>query len=511
MILSKWKAPFCALLLALFCTNTAHAHVGNKDIYQTVDVGPYKLFITIRTPLVIPGVAIVEVRSSGAPIRSLTITPLPLTGEASKHPPTPEATKVSSSDPAFFTGSLWIMASGSWQVRFGIDGADGAATASVPLPAVATAVLRMQRPMGMLLSILGCILVLGVVGIVMAATREARLVPGAAPGPERRRRAVIAGAAALAICAIAVYLGGKWWNVSAADYRAEMHHNSQLRPALAGNHLALLIGDPDPAAEGGWKPVDNSDLLTDHGHLMHLYAIRWPQMDVVFHLHPVPNGESGFSDTLPAMPAGTYHLYADVVFRNGFPETETATLTIPKGMTGGPLGSEDASATPSPLTAGQLGPRYPLPDGYTMVWDKPESITANTPYNLVFHLLDPQGKPAAGMQPYLGMAGHAAFLKTDGTAFAHTHPDGSAAMPAVMLANESSRSPMNGMPMSGMAHAGATNMNSTGMDPMNAGTEPLSSTVAFPYGFPSAGTYRIFIQMKHAGTVETGVFDANVQ
>ena len=126
MILSKWKAPFCALLLALFCTNTAHAHVGNKDIYQTVDVGPYKLFITIRTPLVIPGVAIVEVRSSGAPIRSLTITPLPLTGEASKHPPTPEATKVSSSDPAFFTGSLWIMASGSWQVRFGIDGADGA-------------------------------------------------------------------------------------------------------------------------------------------------------------------------------------------------------------------------------------------------------------------------------------------------------------------------------------------------------------------------------------------------
>jgi hypothetical protein len=103
------------------------------------------------------------------------------------------------------------------------------------------------------------------------------------------------------------------------------------------------------------------------------------------------------------------------------------------------------------------------------------------------------------MQPYLGMAGHAAFMKTDGTAFAHTHPDGSAAMPAVMLANNSSALSMTGM--EGMADASAMNMSA----------EPVASTVAFPYGFPSAGAYRIFIQMKHGNTVETGVFDAKVQ
>jgi hypothetical protein len=131
-----------------------------------------------------------------------------------------------------------------------------------------------------------------------------------------------------------------------------------------------------------------------------------------------------------------------------------------------------------------------------MMWDKPATLSANTPYNLVFHLLDPHGRQAADMQPYLGMAGHAAFVKTDGTAFAHTHPDGSAAMPAVMMANESS-----GLSMSGMADASAMTMS----------TEPVTSTVAFPYGFPSAGTYRVFIQMKHGSTVETGVFDAKVQ
>jgi len=171
-------------------------------------------------------------------------------------------------------------------------------------------------------------------------------------------------------------------------------------------------------------------------------------------------------------------------------------------MTGAPLGSEDASAAPQPISAGPLGPSYRLPDGYSMEWEAPASLKANTPYNFVFRLLDPKGKPAVDMQPYLGMPGHAAFVKADGTAFAHTHPDGSAAMPAVMLASESSGIPMKGMDgMSEMSHSGAMDMSA----------EPVSSTVAFPYGFPSSGAYRVFIQMKHGSTVETGVFDANVQ
>jgi hypothetical protein len=502
MIVVRRKSWLCVIAVALSCARIAQAHIGNKDIYQTVSAGSYKLFVTVRTPLVIPGVAAIEVRSSGAPIRAITITPLPLTGEASKHPPTPDAMKPSSSDPDFFTGSLWIMASGSWQVRFNIDGAEGTAVASIPVPAVPTQFTRIQRPMAIVLSVLGCVLILGAVGIVMAAVRDARLIPGRSAEQSRPRRALAAGIAALFFCAAAVYLAGKWWKVEAADYRRGMHHNSALRTSLNGNLLDLSIGDSDPERSGEWKTVDNTQFLTDHGHLMHLYAIRWPQMDAVFHLHPVPNAESGFRETLPTMPPGTYHLYADVVFRNGFPETETASLSVPQGLSGAPLGAEDASATPPAISNGQLGLRYKLPDGYEMQWDRPTALTFNTPYNLVFHLFDPQGNPAKDMRPYLGMPGHAAFVKYDGTAFAHTHPDGSAAMPAVMLANESSGISTKAMnAMDGM----------TDTSSMNMGTEPLSSTVSFPYGFPSAGTYRVFIQMKHGTTVETGVFDASIQ
>jgi hypothetical protein len=57
------------LLTAGVLVVPAHAHVGNKDVFETIIAGPYKFFVTVRTPIVIPGVAIVEVRSTGAAVR----------------------------------------------------------------------------------------------------------------------------------------------------------------------------------------------------------------------------------------------------------------------------------------------------------------------------------------------------------------------------------------------------------------------------------------------------------
>jgi hypothetical protein len=49
-----------------------------------------------------------------------------------------------------------------------------------------------------------------------------------------------------------------------------------------------------------------------------------------------------------------------------------------------------------------------------------------------------------------------------------------------------------------------------GMDMPGMPKSDTSSEVSFPYGFPKSGLYRIFVQVKRAGRVETGVFDAQV-
>jgi hypothetical protein len=496
----RWICGY-ALLTLLLLAAPAHAHVGNKDVFEQVSAGPYKLFVTVRTPTVIPGVATVEVRASpdsGARVNAIRITPVPLTGEASTHPPTSDAMQPSPDDPAFFTGSLWLMASGSWQVRLEVAGSAGAATAGVPVPAVPLSILPMQRPLALTLAALAIILMFGMAGIVGAAVRESRLAPGVGPTPARRRAGLVAGLLTFGVAVLSVVLGGWWWKVEAAAYAADIYHPSDLHATLTGDTLDLSIGNFN-VKQSRWKPESVDELLLDHGHLMHLYAIRMPGMDAAFHLHPAPVGEKRLSLNLPAMPPGDYKLYADIVRLNGFPETLTATLTVPAGLPAAPLGTEDAEALPSAIASGDLGPSYKLPDGYTMVWDRPAEITANTAYLFLFRLLDSSGQPATDMQPYLGMAGHAAFVKDDFSTFAHTHPDGSAAMPAVMLANPSMGGQETGAAMAEMPGIAAPPQQS------------LPPVVEFPYGFPSPGRYRIFIQMKHGGTVETGVFDAEVR
>lgn len=478
------------LLVVLGMVPMARAHVGSKDVFETVHVGPYTLYVTVRPPNVIPGVATVEVRSIGAAITGLKVTPLPVTGEASKHPPAADVMQLSSADPAFYTGAVWIMAGGTWQVRFDIDGAAGHEQGSVPVVAVPLSVLKMDKGMGTVLALLGLFLVLSMSGIVAASVGEARVMPGADATPKMRQWGRVVTVASLVVMAAAVAGGLHWWNVEAAGYADHVYKATPVHVTLSGNQLELLMEEPKKDIRRGPPPPPNSDkLLLDHGKVMHLYAIRVPEMDVAIHLHPSLVGRGDFREVLPAMPAGHYQLYGDIVHASGFPETLLATLDVPDTMQGGALDADDAKAATAGISVGELGNSFKLPDGYTLVWDKPASMTAGTAYSFTFHLLDASGKPATDMQTYLGMAGHAAFVKTDGTVFAHTHPEGSAAMADVMLANES---------------LGA----SSGMD-MTMPMGPIAPDVSFPYGFPTSGRYRIFIQMKHGPTVETGFFDAD--
>lgn len=508
--MKKWRQAACAAML-LYST-AADAHVGSPDVYAEGQAGPYRLSIVVRPPLVIPGVAEIEVRAETAGVENITVTPIPLTGEAAMHPPVPDAMDQPSKDAQFFAGHLWIMAPGSWQIRFAVNGNQGPGTLSIPLPAKAIATRTMTPGLGILLAALGILLVLGMVGIVGAATREAQLDPGGAVPETNRRHGYIAMTVTLALLVTALILGNRWWKSEAATYSGNIYRPLQMAASLErDNVLDLNLVDP------GWlRQRRLDDFISDHNHLMHLYMIRWPQMDVVFHLHPEPVATGEFHLALPSMVAGIYHLYADVVHANGFPETMVATVTLPQ-VSGRPLEGDDAGGTATPLEqnavdsnalpasvkqaasqpSSTIEQRFKLPDGYTMVWEMPVSLTPKTAQSFRFELVDPDGKAPEDMALYMGMLGHAAFVKTDGTVFAHIHPAGTMSMAAFMMANPqilSTGAPMEMPPM----------------PDMNMNRNAVPNTVSFPYGFPSAGHYRIFVQMKHGGMIETGVFDADV-
>ncbi len=458
------------ILVVLFAAR-AEAHIGSPDVFFEGDAGPYRLFVTVRVPQVIPGVATIEIRSSSPDLETLAVVPMRLTGPGSELPPTADPATRSAEDPQFFTASLWLMERGSLQVRITATGAHGPGMLAVPVPATALRTMTMDRGLGALLFGLMLVLALSLVSIISAAVREAAL-PAGVPLP---RRSWIATGIAAALVLVAIAGGNAWWTAEADRYKEGTFEVWQVQPHVDGCQLVIPIP---------------RDLLLDHGHLMHLFLIRTPAMDQLTHLHPEPR-DGKLVQTLPALPAGHYQLFADIVYRSGFPMTGVAQLDLPDlacpALAGDDAAWAGAAIGTTTTTTAQL------PDG-RVFWDRPAELRSGVSLVLHFRVVDLENQPATDLEPYMGMAAHAEIVRADMSVFAHVHPDGSVAMPALELArNKMAMMPgMNDMP--GMVHAG-----------------PLAADVSFPFGFPQPGAYRIFVQLKRAGRIETAVFDAQVQ
>ncbi|MBM3774918.1 MAG: hypothetical protein FJW37_07085 [Acidobacteria bacterium] len=454
------------LLPALLAAAAAGAHVGSPDVFHEGSAGPYRLLVVIRPPAVIPGVAEVEIRAAAEGVREVRIVPLPASGEGAKFAPAPDVALRSKEDPQFFRGSLWMMEAGSWQVRITLEGEQGRGQMAVPVPALAVRPAVMQKTLGAVLFGLMLVLAGGLASIAGASVREAQLEPGSEPGRERVKRARKVTLGTAAVVALALYLGYQWWGAEAGEYQRHLYKPLELRASLeAGGKLVLRIENPR------WLGRRVDDLAADHGHLMHLFLVRMQEMDALWHLHPEQSGPGVFRQPLPAVPAGRYKIFADVVHRDGLPETMTGEIEL-GAVAGAPLSGDDSGGS--------------APWSQAITWAESSlPLVAHRVHWFRFRVQDEQGRPAEDLELYMGMPGHAVFLKRDASVFAHVHPSGSAPMAAVQL----------------LAAA----------DPHAGHAAQLPPEVSFPYGFPSPGDYRIFVQLKRRGRVETAAFDARVE
>ena len=458
-----------ALLIATALQSQPRAHVGSPDVFLEANAGPYRLLVTVRPPHAIPGVADVEVLTTGDDIREVHIVPLPLTGAGAQFAPVPDRAVRSLEDPKLFTGHLWMMGAGAWQVRITVNGDRGEGTLSVPVPTLPQSTLAMHPALRFLLIGFWLLLGAGLVGIVSAMAREAKLGAGEALDPRAKRRGRIAGTIAAAVVIGIGYLGNMWWTAEATAYDSYVYKPLVATPRLnPDSTLSLTLTDP------GWigsRRVD--DFVPDHGHLMHLFVMS-PSLDRLWHLHPAETGLGTFMQRLPAVPAGKYELFGDLVHATGVSETVTGRIET-SDVQGAPLSGDDSAWSADQSSSTKISW---VRDNTPLV---PKRLTTFT-----FRVDDEHGRPVKDLELYMGMPGHAVFVRRDLKVFAHVHPSGSAPMAALDIAMPSNPS---------HAH--------------HLTTPP--STVTFPYGFPEPGQYRIFVQVKRGGSIVTGAFDADVR
>jgi hypothetical protein len=469
----------------------AQAHLGSPNVFFEGPAGPYPVRVTIFPPGVVPGLAQIHVRvHAGHPA---TVTVLPVRSDAgTKGAPPPDVAKLVPGETNLFTAQLWFMNSGAYSVFVDVTGPEGHGTAIVPMNSLAYERLGMSSGMSLLFLGLGLFLVILFISVVGAAVRESTLQAGIEPTMRRRnlagRMMMLAGFVILGLLAF----GNKWWNIVDRSFLwDELYRPLPITTTLKTetNGTQQMIVQVTPYSRRGTSP-----LVPDHGQLMHLFVIR-RQGDAFAHLHPVFDSKleaTSFRTRLPGLPAGTYQLYADITHENGLTETLTNVLSLAAATTNpdpnpGLMIEDDAFDLSAPISPGPIQ----LAGGFRLVPKFGSSLHANEETTLTFDAVNDAGEPAP-LEPYLGMYGHLMVQDEDGTVFTHLHPLGSISMVAQRRFAEREHA-------SYLAN-----------QPLDLLCAPPSRTLAFPYAFPKAGHYRLWLQVKLDGKIRTAGYSVTV-
>ena len=483
--------------LALAMAVLLAAHVGSPDVFRAGRAGPYAVDVMVRPPQVVPGIAEILVRVADPRVTRVTVRPV-YWRAGSKGAPSADDAKPVRGSAGTYSGRLWLMAGGSYSVHVTVVGSAGQGTLVVPVAAVATGQLQLSSGMRWLLIALGTLLVAGVITAVHAAVGESQVPPGETVSPARRRRARIGAAIAAPIMALLIFGGAKWWNAEATAYRRTLYRPMRTEAAVRDSAgvptLTLRIVDTN------WRERRVSPLMPDHGKMAHLFLARIDTVGVLAHLHPALVDDASLVTALPPLPAGRYRLYADVVHETGFQRTLVDSIVL-----AAPLAPAGLSAL-DPDDAWFEGPTAALPamrdvqlGDVAISWAGATKPVVGEPGALRFALRGVTGGTVR-VEPYLGMPGHAVVIRQDGGVFIHLHPSGTAAMASEVAFTLRDRGDTTADGRLRLSDA-----------PMSMGAEQAISELSFPYAFPSAGRYRVWVQIRVRGRVRTAAWDVDVR
>ena len=258
--------------------------------------------------------------------------------DATAGTPPPDIARSSGTD-GWYATRLWIMSPGSNSVTVGVKGSRGQGSVIVPVAAVESRRLPFERALAYTLIGVGIVLFAGLVTIAGAAVREGALPPGETPdiGRVRSGRLVMLGAA-LSL-GLLLWGGKHWWDAQDAAFQAQLYRPfsvaASIERADGASLFRLTITDSAWVMRGDSAWLRKHDLaawtplVPDHGKLMHLFLIREAGMGAIAHLHPTTDDSVHFTSPLPALPAGRYRVYGDIVHSSGFAKTLVTEIDLP--------------------------------------------------------------------------------------------------------------------------------------------------------------------------------------
>ena len=185
-----------------------------------------------------------------------------------------------------------------------------------------------------------------------------------------------------------------------------------------------------------------------HEKLLHLIVVR-NDLAVFQHVHPTLDDQGTWSVPLNLSRAGDYRVFADFMPTGGPALTLGANLHV--------AGKYD----PQPLPPASQTAKV---DDYTVTLSgTPKANEAS----MLTLSVSRDGKPVDDLQPYLGAYGHLVAVRAPDLAYLHVHP-------------------------------------------MSDGTAASGPEIGFHTTFPSAGSYRLFLDFQHGDVVRTAAFTVNI-
>ena len=234
--------------------------------------------------------------------------------------------------------------------------------------------------------------------------------------------------------------------------------------AVAENGLRLVIEDPElrrgRSEKLRFRVVDDSgrtvrDFDVEHTKRMHLIVAR-RDLNGFQHLHPEQTADGSWSVELRLDDPGSYRVFAD--FSNA---EEPYTLASDLRVDG------DAALEPLPASAASS-----ISDGGYDV--RLSASRARPGKEAALRFTITKDGQTVHTEPYLGAGGHLVALREGDLAFLHVHP-------------------------------------TDGSHGKSEKTDAHDDAVGFAATFPTAGAYRLFLQFKHQGRVQTVAFTQEVR